>query len=257
MKLMKRNTFHLVMPLLFVLFAASCTKKGDTGPAGPAGPPGTSVYKGIVDGHVIVYDQYGSKKTSGLDGVQVTLKGVSTVVTDASGYFVFNNVSTGDYTITASGAGLGGTTVYNVPFLKDSIYTDVKMSQIPAFNLSTFTAYHNTGSQYDSLVMTFPGDARVRNCIVFVNKTSNAGNMPGDYLLTYVKALPANTWSTTVVLRIPVADLNSLNLYFGDKVYYGAASYVVNDASLYEDHSSTQNVYSAVGTVLVDSTVCP
>src|SRR4051812_41031414 len=110
---MKRNTLLSIAAFLVGSAALSCTKKGDTGPAGPAGPPGTSVYKGTIDGHVKVYDQYGSKKTTGLDGILVTLKGVATVATDANGYFVFGNVSTGNYSITATGSGLAGTAIYN------------------------------------------------------------------------------------------------------------------------------------------------
>jgi hypothetical protein len=60
-----------------------------------------------------------------------------------------------------------------------------------------------------------------------------------------------------VVISIPAGDLNNAGLFYGEQVYYAAYSYVVNDASVYEDMATGKNVYNAVGSPLVDSALCP
>ncbi len=254
---MKKTTL-VISSLIMLCTISSCSKKGDTGPAGPVGPAGPS-FTGAINGHVIIYDQYGSRVLNWPNSVQLTLKGGKSTTADSTGYFVFGNVTTGSYTITAAGEGLGGTLVKNIPFLSDTFNTDIALTRKPDFNLAGFTAYHNTGSQFDSLVFAVPADTKARNLIVFVNNKRSVSNDPNNYLLAYVKAIPASSWvgNVNVMLRIPASDLNNANIYYGEQIYFAACSYVVNDVSLYEDPTTGKQVYNAVGTALVDSTIAP
>lgn len=250
---MKRS-YHLFIALTLITFI-SCTKKGDTGPAGPAGPS----FKGCISGYVSIYDAAGSKKLTGLQNIVLTLKGGTTINADVNGHYIFTNVSSGTYNITASGPGMAATLVNNIGFVSDTFFKNITLSAVPDFNISSFKAFHNAGSQFDSLIMTVPTDTRSRNVIVFVNNSPVVNNMPGNYLGVFTKAVNASPWpgTATLPLRISASDLNNLNLYYGDKVYYAAYSYVVNDASVYDDPQTGAKVYNAVGTGLVDSTTAP
>ena len=238
-----------------LLFSSACTKKGSEGATGPAGPS----FTGAISGHVSLYDTYGAKQLDGFNTVQLTLKGGATASADANGYYVFNKVTTGTYSIGATASGYAATVVNNVNFLSDTAYQNVSMSQLPNFDITSFISTYNTGSSNDSLIMTFPTDTKVRNLIIFVNNKLPVNNMPGNYQLAYVKPIPVSGWgsATSLTVRVPSGDLNGVNIFYGQKVYYAVYSYVVNDASVYTDEATGKNVYTAVGTGLVDSTLAP
>ncbi len=249
----------LVMLSLGIVFlAASCTKKGNTGlagPAGPAGPSGVS-FTGAINGHVSLYDMYGTKQNTGLDAVQLMLKGGATATADQNGYYFFGNVSTGTYFLSAATTGYGATMIPNIEFLSDTMNQDIKLSAIPNFNPTALSATYNHGSAFDSVVITVTPDTKPRNLILFVNNKMPVNNFPANYLLAYVKAI--TTWQTNVVIRVPASDLNGVNIFYGEMVYYAAYSYVTNDVSAYEDPSTGRNVYTAVGAApLVDSAMSP
>ncbi len=252
---MQKKQLLTILVSGIVLLASSCSKKSKTGPTGPTGPAGPS-FKGVINGHVGVYDQYGINLLSGLENITLTMQGGKTVTADKNGYFIFDSVSTGTYKITAGGTSYATTMVPNVGFIKDTLYQHINLSLKPTFNVESFTAMHNAGSTYDSLIITAGADTRARNCIVFVNNKPAVNNQPGNYLISYVKTINPNTG--IAVLRIPAWELNSAGIFFGEPVYFAAYSYVVNDASVYEDPATGKNIYNAVGTtVLIDSAICP
>ena len=237
-----------------LLFSSACTKKGSEGATGPAGPS----FTGAISGHISLYDTYGAKQLDGFNTVQLTLKGGATASADANGYYVFSKVTTGTYSISATATGFGATVVNNVNFLSDTAYQDIKMSQLPNFDITSFISTYNTGSSNDSLIMTFPTDTKARNLIIFVNNKLPVNNLPENYQLAYVKPIPVSGWSTSsLTVRVPSSDLNGVNIFYGQKVYYAVYSYVVNDASVYTDEATGKSVYTAVGTGLVDSTLAP
>jgi hypothetical protein len=254
---MKIKTQRYV-PVLYIMAACvlfSCTRKGNTGPAGQTGPPGPA-FKGAISGFVSVYDQYGGKLFNGLKNIQLTLKGGATTLTDSNGHYIFENVATGTYTITVSGAGLGTTVASNVIFISDTLYKDIKLSALPTFNVNALSAHHTPGSHFDSLTISVDIDSRARNVIIFVNNNRLVGH--DNYILSYVKTIPAGTINPfLMMLPIPVTDLNNANIFYGQEVYYAACSYVINDASVYEDITTGKNVYNAVGTAIIDSSVAP
>ena len=252
---MIKKSIHLIIACV-ILFSSAC-KKGDQGATGATGPAGPT-FTGAIAGHVSLYDSYGVRQLDGLNTVQLTLKGGATATADVNGFFVFNKVTTGTYSISAAGNGLGATTVNNVNFLNDTTYQDIRLSELPNFDISTFSSMYNTGSSNDSLIMTFPADTKARNLIIFVNDKLPVNNSPENYRLAYIKPIPT-TWgaNTTMIFRVPEADLSGVNIFYGEKVYYSVYSYVVNDASVYTDEATGKSVYTAVGAGLVDSTIAP
>lgn len=248
---MLRKTMVAVATFGVLAFASSCTKKGDTGPAGATGPAGPS-YTGAISGHVDLYDQYGSKVLTGLSSVQVSLDGGSTQNATSAGYYMFSNVKTGSYTLSATNSGYGATQVTNFQFLSDTLNRDLKMSAIPNFSPATFDVYPTAAGTGDSLVMTFSTDTRLRNAIVFINSTSAVNGQPANYLLAYTKNIGANV--PRAVIIIPKQDLINAGLASGATYYLAAYGYVISDASAYEDYSTGKTVYNAISSTPLTAT---
>jgi hypothetical protein len=257
--MLNKNIYPL-LALGFVLLAASCAKEGPNGakgPVGPAGPTGANgpSFTGAISGHVKLYDQYGSAVLTGLNKVQVTLKGRSALAPDASGYYFFDTTKTGAFFLTATDSGFADTRLNNFQFVSDTLNKDIGLSAIPGFLLTSLSASRSLASASDSLSIKVIPDIRARRCIVFVNNAPNVGNAPANYLLAYIKAIPAN--DTVVTLLIPAQDLADAGLATNNKVYFAAYSYVVNDASVYEDLATGKSVYNAVNNPLIDSALAP
>ena len=174
---------------------------------------------------------------------------------DTTGYFIFGSVNTGSYCIAASGAGLAATVLYNIPFVSDTVYEDIKISQTPSFNLNAISASYVTPNAYNQLVISYPLDTRARNCVVFAGTSPNVSNQPGNYSLVYIKPLAANT--SAINFQVPVQDLNEAGIFYGDSVYYAAYSYVINDMSVYDDAATGKTVYNAIGLPVTHATICP
>lgn len=234
---------------LFLLTQAC--KKGNDGPAGPQGPKGLAYY-GVIAGHIAQYDQYGLPLVRNLDGVKVSLNDSTSTITDTNGYYTFDSVATGNYTITASKNGLGTVVAANTLFVKDTFFKNIKMSLKPDFDILSFNAYHTAGSGKDSLTATFAASSASRNCIVFAGRTPGVNTY--NYSLAYIKALGSGNLLTVLV---PSSDLSNAGFASGETVYYSISSYVVGDASVYEDPVSGTTVYPSTGNPLTDSTTAP
>lgn len=250
---MKKNLAACVF--VSALLLASCAKVGPTGPTGPAGPPGPS-YTGAISGHASLFDQYGSKVLIGLNTVQLSLNGGAAITADANGYYIFPGVTTGDYSISISASGYAASRANKFQFVADTLNRDVKLSAVPNFSPASFAIYPSIVPAGDSLVISFTADTRLRNCIVFLNNTAAVNSMPAGYLLSYIKNIPAN--ATDIRIVIPKQDYIDAGMTPGAMVYYAAYSYVISDASAYEDFSTGKTVYNAVGvTPIIDSAVAP
>jgi hypothetical protein len=228
----------------------SC-KKGDTGSQGPAGPS----FTGSIAGHVTLYDTYGDRVPYGTQNVTLTLKGGTTAQSDTNGFFIFNKVATGSYNVSASAVGYGSTFVQPVNFVSDTVYQNIGMSAVPDFDVTTLTAAYDSTTHNDDITFVVPSDTRSRKAIVFVNDRLPVNSTPSGYKLAYVVSLTPNM--TEGWQAVPATDLNGVKIFYGQKVYYAAYSYVVNDASLYVDESTGKNVYTAVGTPVIDSVLAP
>jgi len=217
--------------------------KGKQGNAGPS-------YTGAITGHIMLYDQYGTKVTTGLSGIVVTCYSpAQTTTTDAKGYYLFTGIKTGDYTMTvhdpnASPYTYGDNESVNFQYLADTLIKDVKLSAIPSFSPVSMTAFLSTATGNDSLVFTIAADTRVRDIIVFVNNNSTVNNLPANYLLTYIKSVPAN--ATSVILLVPANDLHDQGINTGSTAYYAAYGYPVSDASIYEDITTGKSIYTSL-----------
>ncbi len=251
--LKKINPFTIGLLLLL----ASCAKEGPTGPTGPTGPSLT----GSISGHVKLYDMYGSQITSGLNKVNLYLNNSTTADTAfTTGAYSFTKylgvaMVTGNYSITATDSGYGTTQKNNIQLVTGNLNVDIKLSAIPDSFVTGFGAYHSAGAAYDSLVISFKADSRQRNCILFASNTPLVGGQPGYYL--YSKVLSISPTAPLVTYNVPKQDLTDMGMISGQPVYYAVFSYVVGDASVYEDFTTGQNVYNAVSGGIGDSTVVP
>lgn len=241
--------------MFLLVMAAACKKREVVGPQGPVGPAGPS-YKGVVTGHVSQYDQYGARIVYNYVPLQVMLQGYDTVATDSLGYFHFDSVMTGTYKMLVEGEGFGTTMVQNVSIVKDTAYQPVSVSQKPGFDITAFEAKRLDATSEVQLTITVPYDSRPRNVLILASKTPNVSGHPSTYLLSYVKAVPVSL-SSTVTMRIPMADLNYARIFYGDIIYFAACSYVQNDASVYEDPYTGRDVFTAIGAPMIDTCLAP
>jgi hypothetical protein len=249
----------LIFVMGIIILASACTKKGDTGATGATGatgPAGPS-YTGVINGHVDLVDQYGGKVLVGLNNAQISLNGGAAINPDATGFYQFAGISTGDYTISASASGYAPTVLNKFQFLADTLNKDIKMAAIPNFAFTTFTTYSNPTSPApnDSLEITFNADTRGREFIIFVNSSASVSNAVSNYLLVYAKAIPANATKANFVVN--KQDLLDAGFSSGQMAYYAVYAYVTNDVSLYEDFATGKGVYNAVNNQMVDSTLVP
>jgi len=227
------------------VFAACKGKQGNPGPS----------YTGAITGHVTLYDQYGTKVNSSLSGIVVTcFSPAKTATTDANGYYLFTGIATGDYTITVhdpntSPYTYGDNESVNFQYLADTLIRDVKLSAVPSFSPATMTAYLTGATQNDSLVFTITPDTRVRDVIVFVNSNSTVNSQPANYLISYVKAVPAN--ASTFTLLVPANDLHDQGINTGSTAYYAAYGSPVSNSSVYEDITTGKSIYNALSTASV------
>jgi hypothetical protein len=243
---------HLIVLSIGIALVSNSCKKTE-GPIGPVGPPGPS-YTGVISGNVTLYDDFGDRLYSNVNGTTVLLKSGDSQQTDSNGHFLFSNVNTGNYIMRASRDGFGASAVANISFISDTFYQEIKMSQKPTWEVLEFTAYHNLNSPWDSLVAKFPAIGKTRTWLLCVNKAGTA-NSTGDYKLVYTKTIVPNT--TSSVIRVPASDLNSAGIFYGDVVNYTAYSYAVNDVSVYKDPATGKSIYNAVGTGISDTTISP
>ncbi len=248
----KKNTI-IAIAICFAGLLSSCTKTGSTGPAGatgaagPTGPTGATgpAYTAAISGHVSLYDQYGSKILTGLSNVAISLNDSAAIAPDATGFYIFPGLVTGQYYINTSAIGYGATKADNFQLLSDTLNKDIKLSVIPTFSPVGFTEYATLGSVTgDSLVINFTPDTRARECIVFLNSTSMVNSQPANYLLYYAKAI--NPGQSRIQITVPAQDLYDAGFASGQTVYYAAYGHVVSDVSVYEDLTTGRNVFNAV-----------
>ena len=204
---------------------------------------------------------YGSQVTTGLNKAYLYLDGSTTAdtVLSTGGYsfttYLGIQMVSGNYAITATDSGYGATIKNNIQLETGALNVDIKLSAIPNSFITGFSAHHPTGAAYDSLAFTFIADTRLRYCILFANNSPYIGGQPGYYL--YSKVLSISPTAPFVNLNVPKQDLTNVGMISGQTVYYAVYSYVVGDASVYEDFNSGQNVYNAVSGGIVDTTSVP
>jgi hypothetical protein len=239
--------------LLAIAFGiSSCSKDSTatTGPAGPAGPTGPSL-TGNLSGHISCYDQYGVPVLINLSKIGMTdsLNATHVIHPDSTGAYTFAGLTTGNYTFYIHANGYGSTEVENLQFVGGgTTIHDVKISQIPNFNILTF--YDSIAPATDTAIYlkgTIPSDVQSRTVVVFVGN-SNVSSLPQNYLSYFY--YNTSTTGTTFSIKIPQTTLNNLGFTSGSTVYfiaYGAASNFTS-SSEYEDLATGRTVFTALGT---------
>lgn len=259
---------HLVFKALILVFAIaifnSCSKDGATGATGPQGPAGPS-YTGSISGHVFLYNQYGdqqpltssqkvrvllynSSNTTGTGTVGL----VDSVNADAQGVYTISNIATGLYTLAFRDSGYGQDEHENFQFLGSTqpLEVDAKLSQTPNF---TFTiggdSVHNRAN--DTLVYiygTLPiAASQTTYLAVFIGGSANVSSTPGTY--SSVSSFTIGAGATTFNSSIAVNSFYLAGLTPGQPAYiavYAASTYYAS-TSEYENYSSGQTTYNALG----------
>jgi hypothetical protein len=243
------NFLHLFLFLAIAIFVVSCTKEetATTGPAGPAGPS----LSGSLKGHIFCYDQYGVPVLVNLSkiGMKDSLNGTNNVVhPDSTGAYTFSTLTTGNYSFTISANSYGMTEVENLQFVGGgTLIHDVKISQIPSFNV--LTCYDSIAPASDTNVYikgTVPPDIQVRTIAIFVGSNSSVSSSPSTYL-DYFSASTKAT-GTTFSIAIPKTTFNNLGIAAGSTAYIAAYGAAVNytSASEYEDITTGRTIFNAL-----------
>lgn len=219
------------------------------------GPPGAPDI-GVLKGQVTVYDQYGDLYLGPLPTISLWAAGGYEATTDGRGRFQLDSVPTGNYALQLSGYNIAPTIVRDVHMIKDSSVVSLSVSQKPNFELMTINASAMAVQHENQVRITYAADARNRNALIFLNDAPLPdGEWYRSYKLAYTLPLPGG--STSRILRVPVDDLRKNGLFFGDIVYFAAAGYVINDASVYTSTSNGKNVYHAIGNIIADTSMVP
>ncbi len=240
-----------------IIGLSSCKKEaGPTGATGSQGPSGP-VLTGNLKGYINHYDLSGAKIATGLLGDSVSIDGTTTVsVTDATGMFTFNGLTTGVYNLTVKRAGYGINKIQSVQFTGGGdTYRNANISKMPTTNVSTFMAYDTTITvssipiNYVRVRGTIPAVPYVQSIIVFVgNPGSTTCNSSSAYQSSfYVINIGAN--ATTYSRNIPTSDLYDLGYVSGNTVY--GAAYTIGgntNASSYSDLTNNRTIFTALGT---------
>jgi hypothetical protein len=253
MKLFSR-TLTILLAGSVVLISA-CSKTGPAGPAGSTGASGPSL-TGNLKGHIYQYDQYGALITTGLAGIHDSLNPGHVAITDTNGFYAFNGLSTGEYNFTISKAGYGTNMVQSLQLVGGGdLYRDVKIAQIPGFNMTGVTATFNSATNNFDFVGSVASDTRNRYALLFLGKTSGVSSVPATYSNVYSGLIKFGV--TTFTISVNVNDIHDLGIVTGNTLYCSlyAANSTYASASSYQDYATGRTVFTALGTTPVAANV--
>jgi hypothetical protein len=244
-----RKISFLSMAVAGTLFLGTgCSKTGPAGPSGPAGAAGPSL-TGNLKGHVFQSDQYGAPILTGLAGIRDSLSPTNVAITDSNGFYKFMNLTTGDYNCTVAKAGYGTVIAQTIQLVGGGdLYRDLRIAQIPSFNITGATASVNGTTGNVDFVGTVAADSRTRSALMFVGKTSSASSNPATYQGVYSSTIRAT--NTTFTISLNPSDIHDLGISTGSTLYfsmYGAATTFAS-ASNYQDLATGRTVYNAIST---------
>ena len=218
-------------------------------------------YPASIVGFLTLYDQYGSKQLTNMEGIEVSVEGSSTkVYTDSAGRYEINGLTTGNYNIDFNDTSnvYGEDKILALQVVSDTVYRDVKLSQVPSFSLNSCSAVDTSIQSVDYIkvvVNASSSDTYTRSVVVFVGTSSNVTSNPSTYLLLYPKSLTGGNTSCNVT--IPLADLYGAGFTSGSTLYVAAYPAAINysSSSSYEDFNTGRTVYNAIGSTAVTTTI--
>ena len=249
---MKSKIYFLsIVCILFVAAFSSCTKTGPTGPQGAQGVQGPS-YNCTISGFVTLYDQYGTKITTNLSTIKVSIDGTSIYAkTDATGKYTINNLKTGNYTLTVTDtAGIyAGTKLQEIQLVSGTVEHDVKLIAVPTFTIQNFVAKDTTINSVNYIKLTvYPTntDPHARTVAAWFNNSSAVTSSPESSLGVYAVTIKAN--AATGTLLIFQSDFTDAGFTSGSTAYFMAYAAASNftSSSDYEDFNNGRAYLNAV-----------
>ncbi len=236
--------------LCVALFFIAC-KKGDTGATGSQGVQGPS-YTGTITGFITSYDQYGTKVTTNLSTIKVTIDNTTvSTKTDATGKYTINNLNTGNYTLTITDTTgvYASTKLQEIQLVSGTVEHDVKLSAIPNFTIQNFAAKDTTIGTTNYIKLTvYPTttDPHTRTVAAWFNNTSTVTSSPESSLGVYAITIKAN--AATGTLLIFQSDFSDVGFNSGATVYFMGYAAAANftSSSDYEDFNNGRAYLNAV-----------
>jgi len=232
--------------LFFTISTIILGCKGDTGPIGPGGPS----LSGTITGLVNLIDTNGVQPAN-RSGISVSIDGTTkSAVTDSTGKWTINALTTGIYAITISKANYGMTKHINLQFVGGGttyIGEDV-LSATPNFSVSNLS--YTPGNQFVDVKgnLSYSSTQTIgRNVILFIGNSSNVSSDPATYL-GVVNGF-ANDTATTFTQRITTATFNQLGIATGSATYiiaYSSSAPAAN-SSRYTDIITGRFIYTSLG----------
>ncbi len=246
---MKNSKVAFILVLVAVLFH-SCKKDPEAGPAGSQGAAGPSL-TGNLEGYVSLWDQYGGRILNSQANDTITLIGTTNkVYTDSTGFYKFQGLSTGVYSISVNKGGYGSTMAQNIQFVGGgNAIANVKLSQpsttiVPALADSIGAVTGNI-TIYATLPTT---SAQSRTFILYLGNTSSVSSSPATYLNYYTKVVNPGANSTRLTFTIPKSDLYNAGFSTGASAYFAAYGIGATlTASAYIDYNNEgRTVFTAL-----------
>jgi len=224
---------------------------GATGPTGPAGKGGPKLTGSIV-GYVYMLDSPGVIGSSSPFGVRVSLEGTPiNALSDSSGRWELDNVTTGIYNVVLSKLGYGTMKIVSLQFVGGGIeYLDPAIFQTPVLTLlpSYFPeAIH--AQVVDSTKIHLSGflsssGPTWRNVTIFLGLRSPLLTSPDAYSL--VKSFFVLPDSLYFALDIQTSELTMARIFAAETVYVDA--FGDNSAMVYPDPSTGKSWYPSLST---------
>lgn len=234
---------HLLLLLSFALILFSC-KKDEPEPEKP-------VITGTLKGKVTHYDQFGTPYNNSANTTVVIVgKGMSTV-TDQNGYYFFEEMSSGTYTLTFKKQGCGDGILQDLRYkFTDTTNYNVSIADFPDFSISNAYVKDTTwfsgtldGIYYNA--SAFPANSKAR-VVAIVGKSPN---LTITDPASYVNFAQSSLISTLDYGRFLSYSFLAQSMKFKpDSIIYVKIYPVANTAAFYMDNQLNRPVYKAFGT---------
>lgn len=230
------KNLNTLSSIAFILLLAFSACKKETNPA----PTGT---KSKLTGTVQLWDD---KLNSNLDrsGVTVSIDGVSSTTTDATGKYTFDNLTNDIYTITFSKSGYGTTKLVGInhtfsvsgTVIPNKSLGKISTTQVNAFSYNSNTFNGAPGASFTYTLNPVPSANNKGFVRYFLSKSASVSNT------NYEAFTEVKSYSSNNIAGFSVDDLAALGFQSGQTVYikmYGD-SFISND---YEDPNTAKRIF--------------
>jgi len=242
-----KNLLIFSIFLSFITIEIGC--KGDAGATGPTGPAGPSMM-GNITGLVTLIDSNGVQPTN-KSGVTVSIPGSSkTAITDSTGHWALDSMTTGTYEIDLSKNTFGMTKHLNQQLVGGGtlyIGTDI-LSQVPDFTVNLTSDSLGIGfvKIKGTLLWSTPQTIG-RNILLFIGNQNNVSDNPANYL-TEVNVFVSDT-GTVFSTNINTSVFSDAGIQTGSNAYIIAypSSAPAASSTRYADMVTGRFFYTSLG----------